>query len=85
MNWVLPKGVKLSDVLTNTDYKPAKKITVSGDIYLWDSNNNRWVLEEEFEPPTTRLKCECGVKFTGGLHSDWCPVNVVEAETQRSP
>lgn len=27
-------------------------------------------------PSTERLpepaKCECGVKFTGGLHSDWC-------------
>lgn len=23
------------------------------------------------EPPA----CECGVKFTGGIHSDWCPAH----------
>ena len=30
-------------------------------------------------PPTERIPeppavCECGVKYTGGIHSDWCPL-----------
>lgn len=71
MNWVLPKGVKLSSILNDSKYK----------TYLWDSNTGNLIPCDTKENKT---ECECGVKFTGGLHSDWCPVSLVEAETQRN-
>lgn len=30
-------------------------------------------------------KCTCGVKFTGGNHSDWCDTNNPEPDTEELP
>lgn len=36
--------------------------------------NGKW----DEAPPVAKKEpvCECGVKFTGGLHSTWCPCHV---------
>ncbi len=40
--------------------------------YHW--NGSAWV--KQVDPPKAcGPVCECGVKFTGGLHSDWCPLH----------
>lgn len=42
----------------------------SGAIYATDGYGRDFYL---VVPTPKAAACECGVKFTGGLHSDWCP------------
>lgn len=46
--------------------------TTQGFIY----QNGTWILQpghdERSAPPAVAKVCTCGVKFTGGEHSDWC-------------
>lgn len=44
----------------------------SGAIYgSTGTSNEFWRIVPAPAPKPTA--CECGVKFTGGIHSDWCP------------
>lgn len=44
----------------------------SGAIYGTDGVSNKFYLV--MPAPVIPAVCECGVKFTGGVHSDWCPM-----------
>lgn len=35
--------------------------------------------------PVKESKCTCGVKFTGGICSDWCDTNNPEPDTEEIP
>jgi hypothetical protein len=44
----------------------------SGAIYGSTGTSNHFFLVMPAPAPKAAA-CECGVKFTGGIHSDWCP------------
>lgn len=50
----------------------------SGAIYGTDGLSPHFYLVMPTPAPKAAA-CECGVKFTGGLHSDWCPLAGVAA------
>lgn len=45
-------------------------------------SGGKWTLANK---PTKEVKCTCGVKFTGGVCSDWCDTNNPEPDTEELP
>lgn len=46
--------------------------------------SGKWTIPDDF-PKGEEIKCTCGVKFTGGICSDWCDTNNPPPETEELP
>jgi hypothetical protein len=62
----------LSSVPAHPKWLMVANGTTQGFVY----QNGTWILQpghdERAAPPAVAKVCTCGVKFTGGEHSDWC-------------
>lgn len=47
-----------------------------GMVFKYDTTTQAWAPVEGPAIAKKEPVCECGVKFTGGLHSTWCPCHV---------